>query len=131
MLTKSPELNDDQPAAEFVPPRRRDVKDGSQVPVTSYKPGWLQVNSFSELMRHEKEILDRIAYTENGGNLFMAHPLMLLDDIGVQLSEDAKKELIEREPLLGSLSDLPYQAIKFSRTKQPIRFHLHGLFKRS
>lgn len=130
MSAKNLKDQKDQRMEDIGPENRIKVKEGSHVPVTSYKPGWLKVNSFDELMKHEKEILDRIAHTQNGGNLFMAHPLMLLADIGVQLSEDARKEIISREPHLAALSEVPYKAIKTSTEQQSIRFYLHGLFER-
>ncbi len=90
---------------------------------------WLQIGSFEELVEHEQEILERIAELPNGGNLFMAHPLMLLRDIGVVLSEQALEEVIAREPHLTALSPQPYLALKRSRQEQKVRFHLQGLFK--
>ena len=130
MSTKNPEIQKHQRMENVGPHTRIKVKEGSEIPVTTYQPGWLKVNSFDELMQHEKEILDRIAHTQNGANLFMAHPLMLLADIGVQLSEDAKKEIISREPHFASLSEVPYKALKASAEQPSIRFYLHGLFER-
>jgi hypothetical protein len=98
--------------------------------VSKHKPGWLKVDSFDELMRHEKPIVDRIARTLNGGNLFLAHPIRLLRDIGVDLSDRAVKEVIGSQPGLTGLSGLPYQAIKNSEEEQNVRVHVHGLFKR-
>lgn len=39
---------------------------------------WLPINSFDELIEHEKRILDRIESTPNGAILFMIHPFLLL-----------------------------------------------------
>ena len=91
---------------------------------------WLSVDSFDELMAHEQEILSRIADTPKGGNLFMAHPLLLLRDIGVELSDRAREQIICREPHLTGLSPQPYLAVKRSRQQQRIRFHLQGLFRK-
>jgi hypothetical protein len=91
---------------------------------------WLQVNSFDELTKHEKEILERIERTPNGGQLFLIHPFLLLRDIGVELSERAEQEIRQHEPRLSGLSAVPYQALKNSTEKQNIRFHLRGLFER-
>jgi hypothetical protein len=91
---------------------------------------WLKINSFDELIRHEAEILKRIATVPNGGNLFMAHPFMLLADIGVELSDQTKQEIMRVEPHLSTLSPEPYNALKRSMEEQTIRFHLRGLFRR-
>jgi len=90
----------------------------------------IKVASFDELLKHEGEIIERIAATPNGGNLFMIHPLMLLADVGVELSERSIKEILEHEPYLSGLSPTPYQALKHSKEKQKVRFHVHGLFRR-
>lgn len=89
----------------------------------------LRIDSFKELLAHEKEILDQISETTNGGYLFMMHPFMLLEDIGVQLSEQAKKEIMRREPVLSALSPTPYEIMKRVKTNQRYTVHLHGLFK--
>jgi hypothetical protein len=91
---------------------------------------WLKVDSFDELMKHEKEILERIERIPNGGQLFLIHPFMLLRDIGVELSERAEQEIRQHEPRLTGLSTVPYQALKNSKERQRVRFHLRGLFER-
>lgn len=91
---------------------------------------WLKVDSFYELMKHEKEILERIERMPNGGQLFLIHPFMLLQDIGVALSERAEQEILECEPRLTGLSAVPYHALKNSKEEQNVRFHLRGLFER-
>ena len=58
----------------------------------------IKINSFDELLEHEREILDRIASAQNGGNLFMINPFMFLADIGIDLSEQAREEIIEGQP---------------------------------
>jgi hypothetical protein len=91
----------------------------------------IMIGSFRELLEHEQEIVKRIAATANGGNLFMIHPLMLLSDVGVDLSSEAVKEILQHEPLLSGLSPTPYKALKTSKEKQNIQFHVRGLFRRS
>jgi hypothetical protein len=90
----------------------------------------IKVDSFDELMQHEQEILQRIERTPNGGLLFVTHPLMLLRDVGVELSERAQKEILDHEPHLSALSPTPYSAIKASTEQQPVEFRVHGLFER-
>jgi hypothetical protein len=90
----------------------------------------LRVGSFAELMKHEKEILERIKGLPNGGQLFLIHPFLLFKDIGVELSERAEQELRRYQPSLTALSAVPYQALKNSKEKQHVRFHVRGLFER-
>lgn len=106
------------------------VPDEQLVSVTSYSAGWLKIGSLDELVSHEKEILERIAATRNGGNLYMANPFLLLADIGVDLSDQARQQMIAAEPHLSALSALPYNALKNSSDAQSIRFHVHGLISR-
>ena len=90
----------------------------------------LEIGSFDELMAHEQEIIERIAYIPNGGNLFLINPLLLLEEAGVRLSDDARRELIEREPALSSVSATAYNALKASTVPQRVRVRLTGLFER-
>ena len=94
------------------------------------KPTWLQIDSFDDLLAHEEEIVARINELRNGGNLFLANPLLLLEDIGVALSEEAKAQIIESEPSLSALSAKPYQSLKRSRVTQNLQVELNGLFRR-
>jgi hypothetical protein len=90
---------------------------------------WLEIATFDELVGHELEILKRIGEVPHGGNLFMAHPLMLLRDIGVVLSEEAQSEIMAREPHLSALSRQPYLSLRRSQQEQKVRFHIRGLFR--
>ncbi len=92
---------------------------------------WLRVNSLDELMKSEKDILECIDRMPNGGYLFLIHPFILFRDIGVELSDQAEREVRELEPRLTALSPVPYNALKHAKEKQNVRFHLRGLFRRS
>jgi hypothetical protein len=92
---------------------------------------WLKIDSLAELTQHADEVLERIALIPNGGNLFMIHPFLLLADLGVQLSEQAKAEIIREHPALSALSPTPYHALKENRHPQKLKFRLRGLFERS
>lgn len=87
--------------------------------------------SLAELTEHEPEILRRINAVPNGGNLFMTHPFMLFDDIGVEFSAAAREKLVAAEPQLANLSERPYNALKSSRSPQRVRVHLKALFRRT
>jgi hypothetical protein len=95
------------------------------------RPGpWCRIGSFDELEQHQPAILERIAELPNGGNLFLAHPLLLLEELGVELTEDFQRELLAQEPSLATLSRAPYEALKRSGAPQEVRVRLSGLFRR-
>lgn len=98
----------------------------------SAKPGVkrLRINSYAELLQSEQEILYRIEALPNGGNLFMIHPFLLFEDIGVELSETARDEILAIEPRLAGLSEVPYRALKASTSPQRYQVSLKGLFER-
>jgi hypothetical protein len=108
---------------------RIEVPEAQQVSITRWAAGWLKINSYDELLSNERAILERIARTVNGGNLFVAHPFQLLADLGVELSDTAKAEILNIEPHLSALSPVAYDAIKRSLVQQSVRFHVHGLFE--
>lgn len=91
---------------------------------------WLQIDSLEALMSHEEEIVARIAEIRNGGNLFLANPFMLLADMGVELSDQAKEEILEIEPSLSTVSKTPYESLKSSRCTQNLQIEVKGLFRR-
>lgn len=90
----------------------------------------LRIDSYADLLKHEPEILGRIEALPNGGNLFLIHPFLLFEDIGVELSERARNEIINIEPALAGLSAAPYQALKASNSRQSFEVRLKGLFGR-
>lgn len=91
----------------------------------------IAIHSYADLLAQEEEILARIERFPNGGNLFMIHPFMLFEEIGVELSAEAKREIEKREPHLRGLSPTPYRALrKNGAARQNVRFHIKGLFRR-
>jgi len=90
----------------------------------------LQINSLEELISHEEQIVAQIAEMRNGGNLFLANPFMLLADLGVVLSDQAKEEILEIEPSLSTVSKATYESLKSSRCTQNIQIKVEGLFRR-
>lgn len=90
----------------------------------------LKINSLDELSHYETEILERIANFPNGGNLFLIHPFLLLNDVGVELSEQILYKIVDQSPHLSSLSATPYNALKYSQKPQSTRIHLKGLFQK-
>jgi hypothetical protein len=94
-------------------------------------PERLAIESFEDLVEHEREILQRINELPNGGHLFLIHPFMLLEDVGVVLSDEAKREILRRQPQLQSLSPTPYRILRRRSEPEPhLRVRVHGLFGR-
>jgi hypothetical protein len=90
----------------------------------------LEIESYAELLRREREILDRIERTPKGGNLFLAHPFRLLADVGVVLSKSLEKEIRALHPELSGLAESSYEALKASGQPQNVQFRVKGLFRR-
>lgn len=90
----------------------------------------ISINTFDDLLSQEKKIIEIINEMPNGGNLFMAHPFKLLEDMGIHLSEELIQEIKSREPYESGFSEDSYNAILRSTVKQTIHFHLSGLFRR-
>src|SRR5438552_15937724 len=90
----------------------------------------VRINSLEELFAHEKEILRRINEAPNGPKLFVVHPLRMLTDIRIELSDEARRSLIRHEPGLAALSTAPYEGLKETHSRQLVRFHIKGLFRR-
>ncbi len=111
-------------------PRVPDVAEEHQVHVSTYTRRWLTIDTFEDLLTHERDIVERISATVNGGNLFMANPFMLLADIGVEISEPVRQQILRHESTLSAVSATAYNAIKENRGKQNPNIHIHGLFPR-
>jgi hypothetical protein len=88
----------------------------------------IKIDSFEELVHHHLEILRRIADTHNGSNLFLAHPFMLLEDIGVIISKEVQYELLKKSPALFYLSSRAFTAIKRHGKRQPNHVKVNRLF---
>ncbi len=116
-----------------VPSQERvSVRIAVEVEPKTVRPAFapLQIASYRELLHAEPEILQRIRSLPNGGNLFLIHPFLLFEDIGVELVRELRSEILAQEPSLAGLSEEPYYALKRSNTKQSYRITLQGLFKR-
>src|SRR5215831_9698671 len=83
-----------------------------------------------DLVKAEREILQRIAKTPNGGNLFMLHPFRLFADVEVKLPKELEAEIVRRFPELSGLSSTAYEALRNRGGHQNVRFHIRGLFRK-
>jgi hypothetical protein len=90
----------------------------------------LAIRSFDDLVKAEREILQRIAKTPNGGNLFMLHPFRLFADVEVKLPKELEAEIVRRFPELSGLSSTAYEALRNRGGHQNVRFHIRGLFRK-
>jgi hypothetical protein len=84
----------------------------------------LRIESVEELFKRQDEVLARIERVPNGGNLFVAHPLRMLADVGVELSPAAREELLRRSPRLAAASPVAYEALRSSGQEQKVRIRL-------
>ena len=98
------------------------------IPLDGYASKALYVESFEDLQKHEQEIGERIGSVKNGGNLFAAHPLRFLKEVGVSLSEEAQTKLLAFAPSLALYSDLAYEALKSSPYPQNVNITASSLF---
>ncbi len=90
------------------------------------------IRSLEELRRHESELLDRINSVHNGGARFLAHPLRMLGDLGIELSPEARLQIIELEPMVSTGSDIAYEALLRAEGEPSVRVRLtEGLFRRA
>jgi hypothetical protein len=89
----------------------------------------ITINTLGELARHEADIIARINRLPNGGNLFMAHPFLLLTDIGVRIGDGLRAELIRHDRYLMGLSETPYRSLQGTTERLRVRYHVRKLFR--
>ena len=99
----------------------------AEVGVRAHAP--IHLDTPADLKAHEKEIVKRINAAHNGGLLFLAHPFMLLAELGISMSDALRRRIVERTPALASLSEAPYHALLQTRDKQRVAIRVHGLFE--
>lgn len=88
------------------------------------------VRSLRELRNHEEKLVARINDAHNGGARFLAHPLRMLREMGVELSPEARRELKRLEPRAVMGSDVAYEALLRAEGEQNVRVRLtEGLFR--
>jgi hypothetical protein len=113
---------------EWPPPSERTfVKVGMRVPIEEPSAEAIVVDSYRALLSHQEEILKRIRRTPNGGRLFLIEPFRLLADVGVDVTPEARNEIVRIHPGLSGLSVTTYEALKSSRERQPLRYHIRRL----
>jgi len=71
----------------------------------------LPIDTFAMLQKCEAEILARIHDAPNGVLRFLAHPLRMFGDIGVDLGPHAMTELVAAYPAIAHGNDHAYQAV--------------------
>ena len=101
------------------------------IPIEEASTEVLIIDSYRVLLSHEREILERIRRTPNGGRLFLIEPFRLLAEIGVEITPAARDEIVAIHPGLKGISSTPYDALKASRERQSLRFHIRRLDNRA
>lgn len=79
-----------------------------------------QIDSLSKLAEHERAIIDLINNTINGGHLFLAHPFLLLKDVGVELTPAVEQALLKRYPEISGCSKTVYSMLKNAPAQKSI-----------
>jgi hypothetical protein len=98
--------------------------------VRNHREPWFTASSLSDLRDRDQDIRDRIHETLNGGLLFITNPLRLLEDLGIELSDQARQELLDFDPRLGLMSSSGYQALMEKESAQPVQVEIRpGLFR--
>jgi len=69
------------------------------------------IRSLEELVRIEPRILDAIREAPLGGHRFLTHPFRCLSDLGFELDDAVREELVRHTPALASCRDEPYDAL--------------------
>lgn len=93
-------------------------------------PSWVRVDSMDSLNQHQAAILERINEIPSGGLLFTVHPFLLLEDIGVELTDTVRAEIVRHLPHLTTVSATAYQAIKANPESARVTVRLRGLFNK-
>ncbi len=88
------------------------------------------IETFGEFLQKENEIISRIQAIPNGYYMFLAHPFMMLETIGVDLGENAKKKIREIHPAIDRNVDVQlFTTLKKTSTKQPVQVKMKHLFR--
>ena len=88
----------------------------------------LEINGVAELVRWEPTILARIRTIPGGTVLYVMHPLLLLEDIGVRLAPDLVEMLRERYPNLDRRDEQHYQRFRERAAEEGIKIQVKHLF---
>jgi hypothetical protein len=82
--------------------------------------------SLHELQEYAPQIIERINASHNGGLRFLVHPLRMLRDLDVELSEKALAELVRLEPKVSMGSDAAYEALLSEEGRSNIEVVIDG-----
>lgn len=91
----------------------------------------IPISTYEDLLEHEQALVERIEAVPNGGLLYLIHPVMLLAEVGAELSDELQDEFAARNGGDGGWSAEPYRALHGSTSEQPSQVTLRGLFRRS
>jgi len=89
----------------------------------------LIIRSLEELLGHEGEIVERVNRRARGGQLFVLHPFMLLEDVGVSLTEEARRQVLAAAPGMDRVSVPRYQALRNATSPMALDITVKALFR--
>jgi hypothetical protein len=87
-----------------------------------------QLKTLEDLRLAEPALVESINRSRNGGARFLAHPLAMLSDVGVDLSPELKKLLLALLPQLQHASSAGYEALTAAEEEGPVTVRVQGLF---
>src|SRR5215813_11395844 len=89
----------------------------------------LIIRSLEELVANEREIVERVNRRARGGQLFVLHPFLLLEDVGISLTDEARRQLLAAAPSLDRVSVPRYQALRNARSPMALDVTVKALFR--
>ena len=89
----------------------------------------LTIRSLEELVLCEREILERVNRRPRGGQLFVLHPFMLLDDVGISVTDEARRQIVAAAPAMDRVSVPRYQALRDASSPMALDVTLKALFR--
>lgn len=89
----------------------------------------LIIHSLEELLGNEREIVERVNRQARGGQLFVLHPFMLLEDVGVALTDEARRQVLAAAPAMDRVSVPRYQALRNAASPMALDITVKALFR--
>jgi hypothetical protein len=87
-----------------------------------------QCRTLEDLRAAEPAVVESINQSRNGGARFLAHPLAMLSDVGVDLSPELEKLLLALLPQLKHASPVAYETLTAAEEEGPVTVRVKGLF---
>jgi hypothetical protein len=87
-----------------------------------------QIATLDELRKAERNLVEAINGSRNGGARFLAHPLAMLSAMDAGLSPELEELLVALLPQLGHATRVGYQAMTDAEEEGPVTVRIQSLF---